>query len=149
MTRQPGSLVPTTVPFWAKPISAFGFFLSNDDCESLLTLTIPSTLALIRFDTSRTTASSQSQWQSFDCGYIVSRLSTVCYLTALLLRVLLMEQQVLFRYPPPVEQLFKPLSRHTHASKSLGLISCDCSCSNSSRCKRHSCPMISSSIASK
>ena len=85
-----------TFPFWVEPDSIFGSLAADDASENSHMLAIPSILAPVRlmladlplphgFGSSLTTA-----------GYVVSGLYTVCYLTAIPLRILLVEQQVQF-----------------------------------------------------
>ena len=59
----------------------------------LLALTIPLDPSPYPPDAGRTIVASRCRWWSDDHGYIVGRLATVCYRTAVLRRVLLVEQQ--------------------------------------------------------
>jgi len=75
--------------------------ISDDAYKSSLMLTIPSTLAPSLPDAGRYIVPSRFGCQSYDCGYVVRRLYTICYLLASLRRVLLVEQQVGSDYCPP------------------------------------------------
>jgi hypothetical protein len=98
MTGDFGAPVPCHIPFfWLKPISVFGSTCLTTFITSSHLLPIPSTLAPLGLTLAGPSSPRGSDGSLMTVGYIVSGHYTVRSLPALPLRVLLMEQQVLFR----------------------------------------------------
>jgi hypothetical protein len=99
---------PHTV--WLKPVSIVGSACVTTFITSSHRLSIPSTLAPLRLMLADPSFPHGSDGSRLTVGYIVSGHYTACYLAALPPRVLLMEQQVLFRDYRPcrtiVEMIF-------------------------------------------
>ena len=83
--------------FWLKPVSVFGSSCVTTFITNLHLLPIPSTLAPLGLTLAEPSSLPSSDGSLMAVGYIVSEHYTVRYLPAPPPRVLLMEQQVLFR----------------------------------------------------
>src|SRR5215212_4115007 len=109
MTGDQTAPVPATVPCWPEPGSIFGSFCVTMVIEDSRPLTIPPDPSPAPPDAGRCAVPSRVQRQSCDCGYIVSGLSTGCYLPAVPPRVLMMGHQVPSEQPCSSAQFFTRL----------------------------------------